>query len=126
MSTATMTDDQAYDLLMEQVYVPAFFNKLAAHGIYVDSDEDAQTALRTAAKLRNAAQHEAVKTASVSRFAALEAKVDGQLKTAGVSEDRDFAFAVTKLAQDQTIAGAVLQLQTAAAKRVMGAEQPKA
>ena len=67
-----------------------------------------------------------MKTASVSRFAALEAKVDGQLKTAGVSEDRDFAFAVTKLAQDQTIAGAVLQLQTAAAKRVMGAEQPKA
>ena len=41
MSTATMTDDQAYDLLMEQVYVPAFFNKLAAHGIFVGVDVDA-------------------------------------------------------------------------------------
>lgn len=129
MSTQTQSPDDAYDLLMENVYVPAFFNKLASLGVPVDrmTEDDAVIALRTAAKLHNAETHVAVvkQAAAGSLFAQVEANVDGLLKQAGILADREFDNAVQTISADPTIANAVLQLQEAAARRALEA-QPKA
>lgn len=54
-----MTEDQARDVLLSEVYHPVFFHKLAAdYGISPTSQEEAEDLVAMAAKLRLAAQAE--------------------------------------------------------------------
>lgn len=59
-----MTAQESYDLLVEQVHAPVFFQKLAqVYNLTPSSHDEAIRLLKMAGKLRNAYEHEAVKTA---------------------------------------------------------------
>jgi len=63
---------QAQDKLFADIYVPAFLNKCAAHGITFSSEEDVRSALENAAVLKQAqAKDEATKSIHKVAAAAL-------------------------------------------------------
>ena len=53
-----LTPEQAQAFLMQNVYAPAFFDKLAAHGIVPGNEDEANCFLEMAAKLQSAHQVE--------------------------------------------------------------------
>ena len=59
-----MTGEDARTVLMRNVFAPAFFDKLATHGIVPASEEEAVSYLRIGEKLLAADREEQVKQAS--------------------------------------------------------------
>ena len=110
--TATMTPDQAYQLLHQRVDAPVFFNKLAAHGIRPRTDEEAQRMLELGYKLHAAHTAQQQKTAGARDvLSAIETAVDQQLTQQGLLQPNQEIFKVAaEAAQDNELAQAVLTL----------------
>lgn len=70
---------QAYAYLMQQVYVPAFFNKLASYGIAPQNEQEAQNLLEIGASMWQLHQAQAA-SAAQGREAFLK-KANTELKT---------------------------------------------
>ncbi len=117
-----LPQDEAFDLVFQQVQAPVFFNKLANdHGIKPANAEEAREMLKLAAKLRvlyDAEQQQ--KTAgSVSLLTKASAALDAELANRGLSQaagasDEQAKQAAATGALNPALAHAVLSLQLAA------------
>lgn len=82
-----LTYEQAYDNLFARVHAPAFFNKLASHGIKPKNEAEAREMLTTAGKLRTLwdAEQAEKAAASTNTLTKLSSKLDGLLASKGLS-----------------------------------------
>lgn len=113
----------AHGTLFQNVYAPAFFQKLAEHPCVPvpQTAEDAEALLRMAGKLRVAHETGVIKTAAVENpFSAAEALLDACLqKTAAVSPDQQIAAEVARISAHPDIANAALTYQNAVAQEIL-------
>lgn len=90
MSTAApqLTYDQAYNVLYQRVHAPAFFNKLASHGIKPKSAAEAQEMLVAAGKLRTLwdAEQAEKAAAETNQLTKLSSRLDSVLASKGLSQ----------------------------------------
>jgi len=112
--------EEAYATLHQQVYAPAFFQKLASYGIEPETAEQATTMLRMGAKLRQAyendqQQKQAGRTSFLEKAAAaLDAQLGNGNGSGQTSEDQLYKAASAELAVTRPdIARAILSLQNA-------------
>lgn len=104
-----MTYQDAYDLLVNQIFAPVFFDKLAADfGIRPSSEEEAREFLVLSGKLQQLHEAEQVKQANdrVSLVSAASKSLDQILHGAGVSVPRS----ATQVAQDEEVKQAAVKL----------------
>jgi hypothetical protein len=123
---ATNTAEQDYDVIFNNAYAPAFFNKLAAdYGVVPQTEEQAVSLLRQAGKLRTAHDGQVVKQASATLdpITAAEQRLDQTLnKLAGHDpwhQDSQIDAFTAQLASDPNIASAVIGYQNAVAKTAL-------
>jgi hypothetical protein len=73
----TLTQDQAFDVLAENIHAPIFFDKLArVYGVRPGSVEDAHELLMIAGELRHAHQQAQVKQAAAATSVLQNARQD--------------------------------------------------
>jgi hypothetical protein len=113
----------AHGTLFQNVYAPAFFQKLAEHpNVPVPrTAEEAEVLLRMAGKLRSAHDTGVVKLAAAENpFLAAEALLDECLqKTAAVSTEQQIAADVARISANPDIAAAALTYQNAIAQEIL-------
>lgn len=115
-----MTYQDAYDLLIQQIYAPVFFDKLATdYGVQASTEQEAREFLVLAGKLEQLDQAKATKQASdrTSFVSAASTNLDSLLSRAGISgpanvqADAEVKQAASKLAQVPHIRDAALLYQ---------------
>jgi len=125
-TTNQLNGDQARDVLYTQLYAPAFFSKLAQDfNIGPQTEEQAQSMLSIAGKLRAAYDHAMTKNAAASSnpFAVLEQQLDHQL---GFDNSRDAELvkqASVELLNYPLLKEAALTYQNSYAQQVLDANQ---
>lgn len=89
MATAApqMTAQQGHDVMFSRVYSPAFFNKLASHGIRPANEAEGKLMLENAEKLRVLYDHQQTKVAEANgnKLTKLGSRLDQQLAALGLA-----------------------------------------
>lgn len=124
MSTSNnMTYQDAYALLINEIYTPVFFDKLASDfGIRPSTEEEAREFLTLSGKLQQLNEIEQTKQASdrVSLVSAASQSIDGLLYGAGgnvpvsqtqLAQEAEIKAAAAKLAQVPQVRDAALLYQ---------------
>lgn len=120
--------EQAYNTIVANIAAPYFFEKLAAHGVHPQSEQEAAEIWSAAQKLHvlYTAEQEKAAAAQVSNLSAVNKRLDAMLQGAGFGEveEKTSAFhgAAEIAAEQPEIAQAVLTLQAAAAAALQSAE----
>jgi len=120
-----MTGAQAQDMLYQNLYVPAFFGKLANdYGINPQSQEQANTLLRMAGKLRQSYDASAqVKTASAQDpLAAFEQALDQDLGLNTRNEAAEISKVAAHLTGNAALKAAAISYQNSYAQAVLNAQ----
>lgn len=117
---ATMSPQEANDVLMRRVHSRVFFNKLASYGIVPKDGAEAEAMLKTAAKLHvlHDAQQAKQSQAASSVLTKLSSAVDDRLAAMGLAAPAaatttvpaDILKTAQAAAQDPELATAVLTL----------------
>ena len=105
--------DDAYAAVHTQLYVPAFFTKLAEdYGISPETEEEAQELLLMAGKLRTAAQQVGAEDGTVKEASLLSAAnqyLDAELQVSGLENPAPAGTAEVQ-ADDQLVKTAATEL----------------
>lgn len=126
MDQVKQAAEQSYATLVAELAAPYFFEKLAAHGISPNNEQEAQEMWTAAQKLHVLYTAEQQKTAAAetSKLASVNDKLDAVLAAAGLTQSEKvsaFNKAAHVAAQQPNIANAVLTLQAAAAMAMQNA-----
>lgn len=107
---ATMTKEAGEQLLLREVYAPVFFQKLAAHGIAPQSEDEAKELLSLGSALRTQYEQHQRKTASdrTQQLRALRASLTGESAQAAQQDQQVFAALGKQAASVPDVFAAVL------------------
>lgn len=120
-----MTAEAGQQLLLEQVYVPTFLQKMASFGYDIRTEEQAQSLLRQAHALRFAAAEENVKHAAATNDPLLlaEQRLYARLQNAGLGDyNQDAALEqyAAKVAQERPdLSAAAIAYQNGIAETIL-------
>jgi hypothetical protein len=126
MDQVKQAAEQSYATLVAELAAPYFFEKLSAHGVAPNNEQEAHEMWTAAQKLHVLYTAEQQKSAAVetSKLASVNADLDGLLADSGYGvPEKVAAFnkAAHVAAQQPDIANAVLTLQAAAAVAMQNA-----
>lgn len=120
-SASQMNQDEAYNFLFQNVLAPAFFEKLAEHGIQPTTEAEADLMLEIGEKLNFAKQQETVKSAgdNTEFLRGVSTKLDDVMQARGYNVPTGYTKQAAALAANPQISQAAAAYQAAIAQNII-------
>lgn len=111
--------EEAYTVLFTELHAPAFFHKLASHGVVPQNDREREELLDLGYQLHQKFAADEKQASDQSRFSGILAEVTGK-PSVDKNTEALIKAASADLAKDPRFASAVLQLTKAAQAQLVG------